>query len=171
MKLGNIIQLFCKFAVEDKLHGGLADDMPDKDFDQDQIDKGIVVEREHVGNNDDEVAKEIAKDHLMEIADYYDRLENMEEDAKQEEKADDYEPCGMCGFDHDYEYEEAFAWHKDDILGEPTVLGTTHEYKNDIKINEKESGKFEVFQGGEFLGNAKNLQEAENIAMKYVYLK
>ncbi len=86
MKLGNIVQLFCKFAAEDKLSGGLADNIPDEEFDKDQIDKGIIVEREHVGNNDDEVAKEIAKDHLMEIADYYDRLEKMEDKAKKEEK-------------------------------------------------------------------------------------
>ena len=24
----------------------------------------------------------------------------------------DYEPCGDCGFDHSYEYSEAYAWHK-----------------------------------------------------------
>jgi hypothetical protein len=23
----------------------------------------------------------------------------------------DYEKCGECEFDHDYEYEQAFAWH------------------------------------------------------------
>ena len=23
----------------------------------------------------------------------------------------DYEPCGDCGFDHDYEYPQAYAWH------------------------------------------------------------
>ena len=25
----------------------------------------------------------------------------------------DYEPCGDCGFDHSYEYEQAYAWHND----------------------------------------------------------
>lgn len=23
----------------------------------------------------------------------------------------DYEPCGECGYDHGYEYEEAHKWH------------------------------------------------------------
>lgn len=31
---------------------------------------------------------------------------------KQEEKLpDDYETCGDCGFDHEYEYQQAYAWH------------------------------------------------------------
>jgi len=24
----------------------------------------------------------------------------------------DYEPCGDCGYDHEYEPEEAYEWHK-----------------------------------------------------------
>ena len=26
---------------------------------------------------------------------------------------DDYEPCGECGYDHYYEYDEAVQWHID----------------------------------------------------------
>lgn len=26
---------------------------------------------------------------------------------------EDYEACGECGFDHDYEVQEAMGWHKD----------------------------------------------------------
>lgn len=41
-----------------------------------QLEKGIKVEKEHT--TDEELAKEIALDHLLEIPDYYDKLEEME---------------------------------------------------------------------------------------------
>jgi len=28
----------------------------------------------------------------------------------------DYEACSECGFDHEYEYEEAAKWHKENNL-------------------------------------------------------
>lgn len=74
--------------------GGYGSGMPDEMFDQEQLAKGIEVEKEHVikftdkGNikkfkqSDLEKAKEISKDHLSEIPDYYDRLEKLEEQAK-----------------------------------------------------------------------------------------
>jgi hypothetical protein len=42
----------------------------------DQLRKGIDVEYEHT--KDAKIAKEIALDHLWEMPDYYDRLEDME---------------------------------------------------------------------------------------------
>jgi hypothetical protein len=42
-----------------------------------QLIKGIKVEKEHTNHND--VAREIALDHLKEFPDYYDRLEKAEE--------------------------------------------------------------------------------------------
>lgn len=47
-----------------------------------QLDKGVPVEREHT-NSDDE-AREIARDHVHEFPDYYDRLDKMEKKAKKE---------------------------------------------------------------------------------------
>ena len=44
-----------------------------------QINKGKKVEHEHT--NSDKIAKDIAKDHLSEFPDYYDRLEKMEKKA------------------------------------------------------------------------------------------
>jgi hypothetical protein len=32
-------------------------------------------------------------------------------DNGRENLPEDYEPCGECGFDHGYEYEEALKWH------------------------------------------------------------
>lgn len=52
-----------------------------------QIQKGIGVEMEHT--NDKEKAKEIATDHVSEFADYYDRLEKMENKASKDWKIAD----------------------------------------------------------------------------------
>lgn len=43
---------------------------------QQQLAKGIKVEREHTSDND--IAREIALDHLSEFPDYYDRLAKAE---------------------------------------------------------------------------------------------
>jgi hypothetical protein len=59
---------------------GKHDDVPDSEFDKDELAKGIKVEMEHT--NDPEVAKSIARDHLSEIKDYYTRLLKMEAEAK-----------------------------------------------------------------------------------------
>ncbi|MCK9596295.1 hypothetical protein M0R19_03885 [Candidatus Pacearchaeota archaeon] len=67
---------------EDKIEGGKADNEPDENFDQDQLEKGIKIEREHT--DDPEIATEITKDHLKEFDDYYDRLIDMEKEAKKE---------------------------------------------------------------------------------------
>lgn len=61
---------------------GKHNDIPDEEFDPDQLRMGIKVEREHT--DDDRIAKKIAKDHLSELKDYYTRLEKMEEEGKRE---------------------------------------------------------------------------------------
>ena len=76
-----------KFKV---LEGGLAEEMtPDEIAEKHgvslkeieaQIERGKKVEKEHT--DDPEVAERIAMDHLVEIPDYYDWLEKMEEEAK-----------------------------------------------------------------------------------------
>jgi hypothetical protein len=59
---------------------GKHNDRPDSDFDADELALGIKIEKEHTDN--EEEAKDIAKDHLKEIPDYYSRLKKMEEGAK-----------------------------------------------------------------------------------------
>ena len=54
--------------------GEYARDFIDK-FGAEALEKGIKHEMEHTEN--EQVAKEIAKDHLTESADYYDKLEEM----------------------------------------------------------------------------------------------
>jgi 8-oxo-dGTP pyrophosphatase MutT (NUDIX family) len=62
------------------LEGGLADGKPDTAFKPKALAKGIETESEHT--NKPQVAKEIAKDHLTEDGDYYDKLEKMEKTAE-----------------------------------------------------------------------------------------
>lgn len=63
-----------------------------EDFDQDQLEKGIEVEKEHT--RDEKKAEQVAMDHLEESKDfkdgkgakYYDKLDKMEEEIKDELK-------------------------------------------------------------------------------------
>lgn len=63
----------------------------DENFDEVQLAKGVKIEKEHT--DDAYIAKIIAKAHLSEIPDYYDRLEKMEKEAEgpnsEKERKDD----------------------------------------------------------------------------------
>jgi hypothetical protein len=63
--------------ASDLIHGGKADGKPASDFPQDQIAKGMKVEREHTNNP--AIAKEISSDHLSEDPAYYTHLKAMED--------------------------------------------------------------------------------------------
>ena len=82
------VKLAKKKKVKEKIPGGLGDGRPDGYFNKEQLEKGISVEFEHT--NDKDLAKEIAKDHLTEVPNYYidengnDRLKKLEEEAKKE---------------------------------------------------------------------------------------
>lgn len=56
----------------DRIRGGKADKAAPSDFDQQELAKGIKVEREHT--KDDALAREIAMDHLKEDPHYYTKL-------------------------------------------------------------------------------------------------
>lgn len=64
-----------KTAAE-RIYGGRAAGRPDKNFNAAQLAKGTKVEMEHTTNP--KVAKEIAKDHLVEHSGYYPALAKME---------------------------------------------------------------------------------------------
>ena len=84
-----------ELTESNKLKGGKADKVTPEDIAKKfkvsisrihaQIRKGIKVEMEHT--NDREKAKEIATDHVSEFADYYDRLNKMEDKADKYWKA------------------------------------------------------------------------------------
>ncbi|MFW9879124.1 MAG: DUF5661 family protein [Candidatus Thorarchaeota archaeon] len=65
--------------AKDKIPGGLAEGKKIK-FNKKQLRKGIKVEMEHT--NDPAIAREIAKDHLVEDPKYYDKLEKMEKASR-----------------------------------------------------------------------------------------
>jgi ADP-ribose pyrophosphatase YjhB (NUDIX family) len=64
----------------DVISGGLADDKPLSAFDVEALGEGLEVEREHT--TDAQVASEIARDHLEEDPEYYEKLEKIEKKAK-----------------------------------------------------------------------------------------
>jgi len=71
--------------AEDLVSGGKADDKPNSDFPKSEVEQGAKVEREHTSNP--QLAREIAKDHLTESTDYYDRLKDMESKMEKDKAA------------------------------------------------------------------------------------
>lgn len=61
---------------EDQLPGGLADKKKPTDFDQKELSMGIEHEKEHT--NDEDLAREIAMDHLSEDPHYYSNLKKQD---------------------------------------------------------------------------------------------
>lgn len=64
---------------KDLLPGGEADNLPDRDFSAPALAEGAKHEHEHTNN--DQVAKEIAKDHLSEDPAYYEKQKEIEKGA------------------------------------------------------------------------------------------
>jgi len=69
--LRHIIANAAKKTAADLLPGGAADNIPDSKFPKKQIALGVADEHEHTSN--DQIAKEIAKDHLQEDPAYYEK--------------------------------------------------------------------------------------------------
>lgn len=66
-------------VAEDRLPGGLADKIPKSSFDPKAVAQGKKVELEHT--RDEELAAEIARDHIAEDPRYYEKLKKMEKGA------------------------------------------------------------------------------------------
>jgi hypothetical protein len=64
---------------KDVLHGGAADNLPDREFSPAALAEGAKHEHEHTSN--DQAAKEIAKDHLQEDPAYYEKVEQVEKQS------------------------------------------------------------------------------------------
>lgn len=77
MKFKDIIKHLKKY--------GKSKNQPDLKYNKEQLRMGIDVEYEHTPSKD--ASKEIAKDHLEEIPDYYTKLKEMERKAEKELKA------------------------------------------------------------------------------------
>jgi hypothetical protein len=70
---------------KDLLQGGAGDNLPDRDFSEPALAEGAKHEHEHT--RDDQVAKEIAKDHLSEDPQYYEKIKEIEKGAEAQPKA------------------------------------------------------------------------------------
>jgi hypothetical protein len=91
------------------LPGGKAKGKKPSDFDPDELAAGIKVEHEHLVGDGyskqeaDDIAREIAMDHLSEIPDYYTRLDKMESEAgvkhARRKMAKTYRRIAMYDFD------------------------------------------------------------------------
>lgn len=101
-------------ALDERLVGGLADGKPDDRYDARELRRGIEVEYEHT--NDPPTSKEIAKDHLEEIPDYYTRLDHMEATAERLKTALDKRAA--IGLDREsYDTVEEITPHSPPVLG------------------------------------------------------
>ena len=72
-----------RFLLKEEGEVGKHNDVPDSEFDAKELSMGVDIEKEHTDNP--KLKKNIAKDHLNEIPDYYDRLKKMETKAKKGE--------------------------------------------------------------------------------------
>lgn len=71
----NIINIL-KSAAKDILPGGQADNMPDSKFNKKKLRHAQKHEMEHTTNP--AIAKEVAKDHMLEDEDYYQKIQKIE---------------------------------------------------------------------------------------------
>jgi hypothetical protein len=140
-------------GFEDEIEGGLADDNLPSDFDPEQIVKGIKVEMEHT--SDPHQALEIAMDHLKEIPDYYDRLADMEAEAKGEGEAspeDDMEAPEDSLLDPSKHWVDDYAPINVESINYPTPLA-------DPEAGEEEWEEMEKLKSGEFEEDDLDAQE------------
>lgn len=77
----------------DKIPGGLADDAKEDDFDPFELGVGMCIETEHT--DDPDTAEEIARDHLEENPDYYEKL-LWGEDSPEASKGDKDSEVSEC---------------------------------------------------------------------------
>ncbi len=90
----------------DQVHGGRADNVPESNFDQDQLRQGTEHETEHT--DDRRIASEIARDHLVEDPRYYDHLKAIENND-QESPAVYFDDNGAMYYSDPEEYADALG--------------------------------------------------------------
>jgi len=85
-----------------RLEGGVGDETEPEDLPQDELEEGTEHELEHT--DDEEIAEEIATDHLEESDDYYSDLEEMEEKDAAEEAGQETEEIEVPAEEVDGDY-------------------------------------------------------------------
>lgn len=81
--------------MPDLIPGGKSDKIPPSRFPPEKVRKGAKVESEHTSNK--AVAREIARDHLTEDPNYYEKLQKMEKKAMLDAFADELTKIAMGG--------------------------------------------------------------------------
>lgn len=94
----------------------------------------VIVERQH--GNEYTITGE--RDHVVKVL--VKELKMSEADAREElfdDMPEDYEQCGYCGFDHEYEYADAKRWHSEnDELSESIAHTSFDKFMDRILKNE-----------------------------------
>ena len=100
--LGISVIGLCAYAITKRehhtLHGGVGDNTRPEDVDPEELEMGVDVEHEHT--DDDDIAEEIALDHLTEDPEYYTHLKEMEEKYRKSNPNfddQDSQECIECG--------------------------------------------------------------------------
>jgi len=151
--------------------GGLADEKDAVDFNSQQVMIGMGIEMEHT--DDPKIALEITMDHLMEIPDYYTRLDKMEKEAEAEGGEGEVETSDK-GVGSEEPVEDTDSNTTDELLGfKPHNVGdyaNEEMYANDVDGNwgddEGDEGKDDVSQeddeiGAEWAGDKQSGADAE----------
>lgn len=113
-------------SMQELLVGGQGDGIPDESFDQKQLSEGKSEEKEHTPN--DQVATEIAKDHLAEDPKYYDKHKQMESQGKEHKQiaAEDQEVEKVSGYAMlrgEFKKKATFEEMKDENIPEIAAIG------------------------------------------------
>lgn len=116
------------FIKSDKIPGGLAQGKPDSDFDPEALAEGVEEEMEHTTSK--EVAKEIAKDHLVEDPQYYKKLKKIEK-AEGEFRGGDPEEIRLKREEKREEMMETGQMEEDDDAGEDVDPAEQEEAEQD----------------------------------------
>ena len=127
------------------LEGGVGDDTDVEDLPQDELEAGIEHEMEHT--DDEDVAEEIAADHLEESDDYYSDLEEMEAEDEAEEAGEEMEEIEVPAdeLDGDYGSEEMAEGQPEHELD----MDEEEEFIHDAQENREDEADDDIIEADE----------------------
>jgi len=157
---------------EDKIPGGMADDMTPEDLAKHhdvpveeikkQLDIGEKIEKEHT--DDEDVAKEISKDHNFENEKYYDNPEgtdlvDMEKEAEKDKKEDKKEDK-----EEDNELDESKKnKKKDPVTSISKQTGERERIGHPVTDEDRKNPRKRRQEGKKIEKNWRNLDESNNL--------
>lgn len=128
-----------------RLEGGVGDDTDPEDLPQDELEEGTEHELEHT--DDEEIAEEIATDHLEGSDDYYSDLEEMEEEDAAEEAGQETEEIDVPAdeVDGDYGSEEMAEGQPEHELD----MDEDEEFIHDAQENREDEADEDIIEADE----------------------